>query len=129
MKMVQQIIKYNFLLSIVLYVSVFILIYPIINILGGTEMLPSKNVILLLNITAPLAGISYFLGNTMLVVSGFYKAFNWSVIYEALIYGMLAFLIIITNTYNLYTFVSIIIICGFFELSYRYYYIKKYKII
>jgi PST family polysaccharide transporter len=129
MNMVVQIIKYNFVLSVFIYVSVFILINPIINILGGLEMLPAKYVILLLNITTPLAGISYFLGNTMLVVNGYFKEFNRSVIFEALLYSILAFLIIITKNQNLFTFVGIIIVSGLFEVGYRYYYIKHYKII
>ncbi len=129
MKMVIKIIKYNLLLSLTLYASIVFLINPIINILGGVQMQPAKYVIFLLNITAVIAGVSYFFGNTMLVVNGYFKEFNRSVIYEASIYILLVSVLIMFNIFNIYAFAFIIIIGNFFEIGYRYFYIKRYKLI
>jgi len=129
MNFVIKVIKYNLILSVILYLSIIIFNGTIISILGGTQMQPAKYIIIVLNITAPLAGISYFLGNTMLVVNGFYKPFNKSVIYEALLYILLAVLLIFFKIYNLYTFACIVILSYSFEIIYRYYHIKKNRII
>lgn len=129
MIIVSKIMKYNFLLSIFIFALLIIFINHIVILLGGSEMLPAKNLILLLNTTAPLAGLSYFMGNTMLVVNGYYKEFNMSIIYEAFIYITLITLLILFNFHNLYTFIIIIIICTTFEVLYRYYFIKKFKIV
>ena len=129
MKMVVKVIKYNLVLSLILYFGVLLFANPIILILGGEELLPAKYIIFLLNITTPLVGISYFLGNTMLVVNGHYKPFNMSVIYQAIIYLILAALLILTNTHSIYTLAIIIVLSGIFETTYRYVFVKKLKII
>lgn len=129
MKIVSKIINYNFLLSMMIYVFLLIFIEPIIEIIGGVDMLPAKPIVILLSLTAPFIGVSYFLGNTMLVVNGYSKEFNLSVVYEAVIYLMLAVLTIFIEQISIYYFISIVLLCTIFEVSYRYYYVKKYKII
>lgn len=129
MKFVLKMTKLSFLLSILAYLFVFAFDNIIINVLGGKQMLPSKYLIHIINLTTPLAGISYFLGNTMLVVMGYFKKFNLSVVYESIFYIVLTLTLIITNNVGPYYLAAVIVLSSIYEMTYRYYYTKKYKIL
>ena len=91
-------------------------------------MLNAKNIIYVLSLTVVLSGISYFFGNTMLVVNDRVREFNMSVIYQGLLFILLILPGFILN-YDILLYASIVVVTSFFEVIYRYYYIKKYNII
>jgi PST family polysaccharide transporter len=129
MNFVVKITKLSLFLSILSYLFVLIFDHFIINVLGGKQMLPSKYLIHIINLTTPIAGISYFLGNTMLVVMGYFKKFNLSVIYESIFYIILTLALIMTNNVGPYYLAVVIVLSSIYEMGYRYYYTKKYRIL
>ena len=100
-----------------------------ILLLGGVELLPSKYVLIILAITIPLSGISYFLGNTVLVVMNHVKEFNMSVIYSTIVYLILLTFLYMTDNIQLYLVTFAVVIVELYTVLYRYYYSRKFKLI
>lgn len=128
-KMVWNLIKINLIYSLIVLLLLPILSDPLIKLVGGQEMLSAKWVFYMLLITVPLSGVSYFLGNTMLVVKGYSKEFNHSILYQVFLYVFLVGLIFLANWQTILVYASIIVICSIFELVYRLIYVKKYNIV
>jgi PST family polysaccharide transporter len=80
-------------------------------------------------IIAPLTGMGYFLGNTSLVVFGYYTKFNKSIIYAMIFYIITMSLLIISDYITLINIAYISILTTIFWVSYRGYYVYKYKIL
>ncbi len=127
-KIVWNLIKVNLIYSLLVLLFIPIISDTVINFVGGNEMMPAKWVLIMLLITVPLSGVSYFLGNTMLVIKGYSKEFNLSIIYQVLIYVSLIGLISLAGWHSNLVYAFIIVICSLFELAYRFFYVNKYKI-
>lgn len=80
-------------------------------------------------IIAPLTGLGYFLGNTTLVVFGYYAKFNKSIIYAMIFYISSISLLIFSDYLNLVNIALISVLTTIFWVGYRGYYVYKYKIL
>lgn len=129
MPFMKKILKQGFLFSLLLYVFVFIIAKYLILILGGKELLPAVSLLRIYSLTIIAISITYNLGNCVLVVMGYYKEFNKSVIYSSFLFLGLLLLSSIFNAINIYNLATIAVITELFTLLYRYYYSKKFKII
>lgn len=125
----KKVIKYTLITSIILYVAIVIGNKYLILLLGGAELLPAKYVVIILAITVPLSSISYFLGNTVLVVMDKVRYFNFSIIYAAVAYLLSITILLLTNNVDLYTVTWVVVFVELYTVLYRYYYIKKFKLI
>ncbi len=96
-----------------------------IEFLGGSSMLPAINIVKILTINVLFISVDYFLGNTILVVKGFYKEFNKSVIYTGLFYLCIIGILFLSNVHNIYVFAFVSIAVELFCLGYRWTVIKK----
>ena len=88
-------------------------------------MLPAINIVKILTINVLFISVDYFLGNTILVVKGFYKEFNKSVIYTGLFYLCIIGILFLSNVHNIYVFAFVSIAVELFCLGYRWTVIKK----
>ena len=126
MVLAKTVIKWSFLLAIFIFIFIFIFNEKIIIILGGEAMLPSYWVIVILSLTIPMSGVSYHLGNCVLVVMGKPEIFNKSVLYYMVVHlSILTILWLSDNMSILYISCSLVI-AGLFDVLYRYYYARKF---
>ncbi|MFH0734337.1 MAG: oligosaccharide flippase family protein [bacterium] len=128
-KFVLKVIKYNLILSIILWLTIFLFTDKIIMFFGSVGVVKLKYVINLLNLTTIISGISYFLGNTILVVLGHMYEFNISIIYQSILYFVIIGCLYFLNQIGLYQLTLTIVFITFFEMLFRIISIKKLKIV
>lgn len=128
MQFVKKIVFGVICLAIVLYILLFIFKKYIILILGGQSLLDASPIVSMLCINVIFTSVTYFLGNTTLVVMNHSKEFNKSVIYTAIVYLLLNISLYYTGKFNLTFLVVNAILSELFCVSYRYYYVNKYRI-
>jgi len=129
MKFVKKIINFTIVSSILLYILIIIGNKYLILLLGGKELMPAKYIIIILGITIPFSVVSYFLGNTVLVVMNKVRQFNMSVIHGTIVYLLLILILYLSNMIGLYTVTWVVVFVELYTVLYRYYYSKKFKFI
>lgn len=129
MKLVKNVILVTLSLAIigsliVGFVSPFILNF----IIGDYD---NKAIVLLyiFIMKVPFTVFSYFIGSTTLVVKGYSKEFNRSVIFGGLFYFVLLGIIYWVTDLNLISLAIILNIVEIGIVGYRYYYVKKFKLL
>jgi len=126
---VRNLLKYVLAISILLLVFLYITKNQVILFLGGVSMLPSSTIVMLVCLTLLPISLSYFLGNTVLVVMGYSSEFNKSVIYSSILFVLFLFLLYIIGFINIYSLIVVSLIVELVSMCYRLYYIKKYSLI
>lgn len=129
MYLVKKIILLSLVICVFMYVSLLIFQYPIIKLLAGVELLPAIPLIDLLCISIFILSTSYFLGNTMLVVMGYAKLFNRSVVDTSIIYLVLVLLLLVFRVVNVYSLVIISLMVDLLCMLYRFVSAYKYKLL
>lgn len=117
------------LIYILGYISLFFLGEPLIKIIGGIDLIPSKYVLYLLGITAISELISTFLGAPLLLAKGHKSEYNKSIIYGSFFYLFVVFILYILNWIGLYQLTLASVSTSAFILFYRLYYSKIFKLI
>ena len=115
--------------GILLYALIAFFSKEVILLLGGSELLGSQPVFFILGLMIPLSGITFFLGNTVLVVMDKSGYFNKSVILQTMVFALLTGIFILSGIWNLYTAAAIATFCMAFQVAYRWYYVKKFSLI
>ena len=80
MKIVSESIKYSIIIGLAITLFLILFRTPIVLLLGGKELLMAGFIIIILSPTIVITALNFFLGNTGLVIFGYNKAFNLSVI-------------------------------------------------
>ncbi len=127
MLIVKKLIKISLLISSLFYILLLIFGKKLILLLGGQELIPAYSIMLLITLTLPIQSISFFLGNTTLVVMGKSKYFNLSNFYSVIFYLVITITLYIFNKISLFSLVLIFLLFQLFILFYRFYYIKKFQ--
>ncbi len=83
---VYLIIKLALLYALVTYMAIYFFGQDIIRMFAGDGMEGSITLLCILLITLPINAISYFLGNCVLIVAGYIKSFNMSILHPGLLY-------------------------------------------
>lgn len=97
----------------------------IVLLLGGSELLPAIPILCLMVWYAPLVGVNYLLGASTLVVCGYSKQYNLSVIYSVMFYLAIVGFLIACGWVNLYTMALSFVLPELFVTCYRSYVTKK----
>lgn len=100
----------------------------IITILGGVEMLASKNVLALLSLVLPFVAISIVLGIS-LAAKGFSKEFMIADIIYLVTYLILVFSFYKLYELNIYTVSTAIVVGVILNTAYKFYQVKKYNLL
>ena len=101
----------------------------IVLILGGEQLMPAIPILCLMVWYAPLVGINYLLGASTLVVCGYSKQYNLSVIYSVIFYMLLVGVLILTKSVNLYTMALSFLLPELLVTLYRSYVTHKNKLL
>jgi len=128
MSLVKRLIKPVF--GTALGMSILTLLFSkyIVLLLGGPEMLGAVPVLFIMIWYAPVIGINYLLGASTLVVCGYSKQYNMSVIYSVVFYLIVIGVLMITGMVNLYTMALAYVLPEIMVVCYRSYVVKKNRL-
>lgn len=127
--LVKKTLKYLLGIYVLGYLSLYVISEPIIKIFGGNEMLPARFVLYILGISAITELISVFLGAPMLLVMGYKKEYNGSIIWGSIFYLFLILSLYIFNNIGLYQLAAATVIASAFILIYRTWFCEKHNLI
>ena len=101
----------------------------IVLFLGGNGLSSSIPILRLMIWYVPIVGISYLFGASVLVVKGYAKEYNLSVVYSVIIYMVLLSYLVVFHKVGLVTMTIAFLLPEFFVASYRVYISYKYKLL
>lgn len=106
--------------ALLLYAAISGLAKPIIMVLAGKELLAARPLFPLLALILPIIGISYLLGNNMLVVMGHGRKANLSEVFSALFFLLLVLVLYLGQMITMYTLIIAYLAANLVILVYRY---------
>lgn len=128
-KLVIKILKHLVIIYILGYTLILFLGEDIISIIGGNDLIPAKSILNILGIGALTELISVFLGAPLLLVMGYNKIYNGSIIYGSLFYMVLIIITYTLGIINSHTLAIVSVTTSAYVLLYRYRYCVKYGLV
>lgn len=128
MKIVSESIKYSIIIGLAITLFLILFRTPIVLLLGGKELLMAGFIIIILSPTIVITALNFFLGNTGLVIFGYNKAFNLSVIYGTLLHVLLISILYFIGNIGLIELSILTVIVQLYIMCYRLYYCNLYQI-
>lgn len=126
MLLVKKSIKIVLLFGAFVYLFVYLFAPNIILLLSDTSMLGAVSILKIMVLYVPIVGISYLFGASVLVVKGYSREYNLSVVYSVLLYILMLLSFISFSKVNLYTMALAFVAPELFVALYRIC-IVKYK--
>jgi len=129
MGLIRKLIKPIIVSGVLLCLVTIALSKYIVLFLGGETMLGAIPILTLMVWYAPIVGISYLFGASTLVVCGFSKQYNLSVVYSVFFYLLILSVLVLFDGVNLYTMAISFVLPELFVATYRSYMVKKHKLL
>lgn len=126
MLLVKKTIKIVLLFGAFVCLFVYLFAPNIILLLSDTSMLGAVSILKIMVLYVPIVGISYLFGASVLVVKGYSREYNLSVVYSVLLYILMLLSFISFSKVNLYTMALAFVAPELFVALYRIC-IVKYK--
>lgn len=126
MLLVKKSIKIVLLFGAFVCLFVYLFVPNIILLLSDTSMLGAVSILKIMVLYVPIVGISYLFGASVLVVKGYSREYNLSVVYSVLLYILMLLSFISFSKVNLYTMALAFVAPELFVALYRIC-IVKYK--
>ena len=126
MLLVKKSIKIVLLFGAFVCLFVYLFASNIILLLSDTSMLGAVSILKIMVLYVPIVGISYLFGASVLVVKGYSREYNLSVVYSVLLYILMLLSFISFSKVNLYTMALAFVAPELFVALYRIC-IVKYK--
>ena len=126
MLLVKKSIKIVLLFGAFVCLFVYLFAPNIILLLSDTSMLGAVSILKIMVLYVPIVGISYLCGDSVLVVKGYSREYNLSVVYSVLLYILMLLSFISFSKVNLYTMALAFVAPELFVALYRIC-IVKYK--
>ena len=126
MLLVKKSIKIVLLFGAFVCLVVYLFAPNIILLLSDTSMLGAVSILKIMVLYVPIVGISYLFGASVLVVKGYSREYNLSVVYSVLLYILMLLSFISFSKVNLYTMALAFVAPELFVALYRIC-IVKYK--
>ena len=127
--LVVKTLKYLLVIYVLGYIILFFVGEPLIILIGGINLLPSKSTLYILGFSAITELISVFLGAPLLLAMGYTRKYNESIIWGSFFYAALILLLFLMGMVDLYSLTLITVLGSLFIMIYRFYFCKKYKLI
>ncbi|MDP2104853.1 MAG: oligosaccharide flippase family protein, partial [Desulfobulbaceae bacterium] len=124
MRFVKKVILASFALAVVLYLVIAASSKTVIMILAGKELLAAQPLFYLLGLILPVIGISYLLGNNMLVVMGHSRQSNFSEILSTIFFLITVLILFLGQWVTMVTLILAYLAANVFILVYRFYYCR-----
>lgn len=129
MSLVKKIVKPTIVTGVMISLVIIIFSKYIVLLLAGDNLLPSIPILCIMVWYAPIVGVSYLFGASTLVVCGFSKKYNLSVLYSVFIYLSIITVLVIFNCVNLYTMAFSYVLPELFVAIYRTHVTHKYHLL
>lgn len=126
---VLKVLKILFLIYVLIILLVFVFDVFVIKILGGEELLKSEPILNILSFSLITELIAVFTGAPMLLVAGYKKEYNMSLVYGTIFYLILVLLLYLFNCLGLYQLTILTVLTSFFLMIIRLKYCHKYNLI
>lgn len=97
----------------------------IIDYYAGSEMSHAFDVYVIIALIFPISAVNYFLGNTTLLVKGYYKEFTASVLIPSVFYLVACSIFSYGSKFSLEVFSYLLVLHSFFTCMLRLYYCKS----
>lgn len=117
--MIYNIIKKCLVISIPVIFLSFFIVKDVILLYAGNDFIESAGVFYILSINLVVNIISHFSGNCILVVMGYSKQFNLSIIYSAFIYTISIALFVSIDFFDIYISSALIVMFNFLVMAFR----------
>lgn len=124
MGFVKKVILASFVLSLVLYLTIVLSSRTVILILAGKDLLAAQPLFYLLGLILPIIGISYLLGNNMLVVMGHSRLSNFSEIFSTIFFLLTVLILFLGQWVTMVTLILAYLCANLFILLFRVYYCR-----
>ena len=124
-KLLKQIIKYTFLLSLVILSIFNIFANELLFLMGGENLREHVTVLKVLSLLIPIVALVFVLGSTTLVAFGFEKEFNYSLIFSTIVYLLLLSGLFVMDALTFWNIIILRVIAEFIILLIRGYYTLK----
>lgn len=119
MLLVKKSIKIVLLFGAFVCLFVYLFAPNIILLLSDTSMLGAVSILKIMVLYVPIVGISYLFGASVLVVKGYSREYNLSVVYSVLLYILMLLSFISFSKVNLYTMALAFVAPELFVALYR----------
>lgn len=129
MRIIKKVCKPLIISSLCASLLVMVVAKYIVLFLGGNGLSSSIPILRLMIWYVPIVGISYLFGASVLVVKGYAKEYNLSVVYSVIIYMVLLSYLVVFHKVGLVTMTIAFLLPEFFVASYRVYISYKYKLL
>lgn len=129
MTIIIKLIRPLLVLGVSIALVIMLLSKYIVLFFGGDALLPACPILSMMVWYVPIVCFSYLFGASVLVVKGYAKEYNLSVVYSVVLYLLLMGLLLISKNVNLISMTLTFIIPEFFVALYRLYITKKYKLL
>lgn len=127
--LVKKVLKILILIYVLNYFSIYLWGKQAILLLGTEKLLPALKVLYIFGLTAITDLIVVFLGAPLLLISGFKKEFNLSLVYGSLFYLILVSILYLAKFIGLYQLVICSLLSSCYVLFYRAYYSRKFNLL
>lgn len=125
---VKKLFNFTVLINIGIYIVMLFLIKPIVLLLGGQNMLPAIQVVIILATTVPLVAMSNIFGIQLLIVFGFNKVFSKVIISSGVFYIVLLFLLKFSLGFTIERISVVTVLTELFVVVFMYYFCLKNKL-
>lgn len=124
MVFVKKVILASFVFSVLLYLGIVSSSKMVITFLAGKELLAAQPLFYLLGLILPIIGISYLLGNNVLVVMGHSRQSNFSEIFSTMFFLVSVLILFLGQWVSMVSLILVYLAANLFILLYRFYYCR-----
>lgn len=125
--LLKKLVISSFIIGVVIGVIIFLLSDSFMFLLGGDEMLPFSTTLQYLAILCPFVALTFVLGTCSLVAFGFFKEYNFSLIFTSLIYILILVVLYFTNSITFWNLIYLRVFGDILMVLIRLYYSLKRK--
>lgn len=129
MSLVRRSVVLLLVFAILISIVVSIGAKSIVLLLSDSTMLEAVPILRIMTLYIPIVGISYLFGASVLVVQGYSKEYNLSVVLSVVLYVVMLLFFIYTEKVNLYTMTIAYIVPELFIACYRSYIVNKHNLL
>ncbi len=125
--LLKKLVIFSFIIGVVIGAIIFLLSDSFMFLLGGDEMLPFSTTLQFLAILCPFVALTFVLGTCSLVAFGFFKEYNFSLIFTSLIYILILVVLYFTNSITFWNLIYLRVLGDVLMVLIRLYYSLKRK--
>lgn len=129
LRLVKRVLLASLAFSVLLYLAIVVSSRPVIMVLAGQELLAAQPLFALLGLILPIIGVSYLLGNNMLMVMGHSREANFSDVFSTILFLLTLLTLYLGHWITMYTLIIAYLVANLCTLLYRYTCCRRLKLL